>query len=268
MIETPTVRYPLSHPPRLIRVGRGRVAGDGEFRYESSEYWALHLYFGKAQFEIAGHAFELHAGTISLSPVSELSIYKTGEPLDHIFVHFAPGAPDAPDSSDSPDERMETAPLPLEVGPTSRAETAAQRITECLKLRRVWPRWAELKLWDALYELSRLSSGGEVGPEEHPVVEQARTFIDLHLPESISLDRLAGHCGVSATHLNRLFVAATGESAIRYVRGKRMELAHYLLCSTSVPVKDVAYQVGIPDLHAFNKLCKRWFGAPPTELRR
>lgn len=260
MPNAQTSRCPLASPPRLIRVGRGRVAGGGVFRYESSEYWALHLYFGHAEFEIVGRLFELGAGAITVTPVNETATYRTIAPLDHIFVHFAPGGSERP--------RESASILPLALAASRRAEAAAQRITECLEVRRLWPRWAEVKLWDALHEVSRLATGGEVRPEEHPVVEKARTFIDLHLPEAITLDRLADHCGVSATHLNRLFVKATGESAIRYVRGKRMELAHYLLCSTSVPVKDVAYQVGIPDLHAFNKLCKRWFDAPPTELRR
>ena len=44
-------------------------------------------------------------------------------------------------------------------------------------------------------------------------------------------------------------------------------LARYLLTRTSIPVKEIAYQVGIADIHAFNKLCKRYLGAAPSRVR-
>jgi len=43
-----------------------------------------------------------------------------------------------------------------------------------------------------------------------------------------------------------------------------MELARYLLAATNLPVKEVAFRVGIPDVNAFNKLCKGYFRAPCT----
>jgi AraC-like DNA-binding protein len=241
--------------PTVLRIGRSRVPGGGRHSYHGDNYWALHLYFVEARLELGEHRFDLEPGSVTVTPANTLAVYDTGEPLDHIFVHFRP--PAGPESS-----------VPLHVGVSPTTEPVATALESALQVYRNDPLWAEVKLWDTLLRLSDISERERSPARRHPALEQALTYIELYLPVSCTLSELAEHCGVSATHLNRLFTSETGVSAMRYLRDRRMELAHYLLVATELPVKRIGYQVGIPDVHAFNKLCKRYFGHPPTEVRR
>jgi AraC-like DNA-binding protein len=248
-------------PPTLLRIGRARLTGGGTHRYLNESFAALHLYYAAAVCTIGSERFTIAPGSITVTPRAAESIYETEADLGHVFVHFTlDSAPDTP-----------TRMLPLHVPPRSRSEPIAATIVAALTAFRTDRLYARVKLWEALVLLVRLAGpdGGRGRPRApHPAVEHALTWIDLHLPEPCTLESLAEEAGVSATHLNRLFADALGVSAMRYLRNRRMELAHYLLVTTGLTVKDVAYQVGIPDLHAFNKLCKAYFGSPPKAIRR
>lgn len=52
-----------------------------------------------------------------------------------------------------------------------------------------------------------------------------------------------------------------------YIRRRRLERAHHLLRASTLSIPAVAAAVGIPDLQAFNKACRRELGAPPRVLR-
>ena len=46
-----------------------------------------------------------------------------------------------------------------------------------------------------------------------------------------------------------------------------MKRAHHLLTASTLPIASIAATVGIPDLQAFNKACRRTLGAPPRAVR-
>jgi transcriptional regulator GlxA family with amidase domain len=191
------------------------------------------------------------------------SEYQSKQDLDHVFVHFT-----------LQNTHAHSTRLPLHLGPGDSATRIAATIHQALVLGRDEASWAEAQLWVALHELAaRESSAGptsESGTPDsnrHPAMRLALDFVELNLPNRIVLQDLADYAGVSATHLNRLFTEELGQSAMSYLRERRMDLARYLLTATSIPVKEIAFQVGIRDIHAFNKLCKRYLGAAPTRFR-
>jgi AraC-like DNA-binding protein len=258
----------LEDPPRLFRIGRARVPAGARNRYTLDRTWALHLYYGDSRFTVCGHEFELAPGSITVTPQGRTSEYRTQRELDHVFVHFTVQS-----------NHASSAGLPLHLAPGGSAKRVAASIHQALILGRDEQSWAEAQLWIALHELAaaaRIKSfvTGN-GPDDsrspdrdrHPALRSALDYIELNLPNRIVLQDLADDAGVSATHLNRLFAEHVHQSAMSYLRERRMDLARYLLSSTTIPVKEIAYQVGIPDVHAFNKLCKRYLGAAPTRVR-
>ncbi|WP_420715734.1 helix-turn-helix transcriptional regulator [Streptomyces sp. SBT349] len=78
---------------------------------------------------------------------------------------------------------------------------------------------------------------------------------------------VARAAGVSHNHLTRLFRAETGDTVVAHIRRRRMERAGHLLRETTLPVRSVAASVGIGDLQAFNKICRRELGASPRAVR-
>jgi transcriptional regulator GlxA family with amidase domain len=54
---------------------------------------------------------------------------------------------------------------------------------------------------------------------------------------------------------------------VGYIRRLRTERARHLLVNSTLPVKAVAVQVGLPDLQQFNKVIRRELGRSPREVR-
>ncbi|MFH1496878.1 MAG: AraC family transcriptional regulator [Verrucomicrobiota bacterium] len=135
-------------------------------------------------------------------------------------------------------------------------------------LYRSQPERAVARLWDILWHLVPMEAAEPVAePSRHPLVARAMDEIDMHLSETIEVESLATELGVSQTHLNRLFKAATRTTVGHYIRGRRLESAMHLLTHTTIPIKGIAWQVGIPDAQHFNKFIRAHFGQSPRSLR-
>ena len=130
------------------------------------------------------------------------------------------------------------------------------------------PARAEARLWDILWELSERTPSAAAGPRRHPALEKAIERIELGLAHSIRVSDLANEVGISQTHLRRLFEEDRGQSVRTYIRSRRMERVRQLLQNSTLSIKAIAQEVGIPDLQHFNKVVRRELGAAPTRLRR
>ena len=104
-------------------------------------------------------------------------------------------------------------------------------------------------------------------PGPHPAVSTAIAYIESRLATPLTVPDVARVAGVSHNHLTRLFRAAIGDTVVGYIRSRRLDRAQHLLRASTLSVSAVAASVGIPDLHAFNKACRREFGASPRALR-
>ncbi|GAB3891053.1 hypothetical protein GCM10029964_063590 [Kibdelosporangium lantanae] len=64
-----------------------------------------------------------------------------------------------------------------------------------------------------------------------------------------------------------MFRAETGRTVVAYLRHRRLERARHLLRESTMSIQAVATAVGIADLQAFNKACRRELGASPRAVR-
>ncbi|MFD0327493.1 helix-turn-helix domain-containing protein [Streptacidiphilus monticola] len=88
----------------------------------------------------------------------------------------------------------------------------------------------------------------------------ATAFIEERLAGPLSVPQVARAVGVSHNHLTRLFRESTGQSVVGWIRARRMARARHFLQATTLSIPAVAASVGIPDLQAFNKACRRELG--------
>jgi transcriptional regulator GlxA family with amidase domain len=98
-------------------------------------------------------------------------------------------------------------------------------------------------------------------------VGDAITYLEANLARPVTVPEVAEHLGISHNHLTRLFQAELGCSVVGYLRTARMALASHLLRDSTMSIAAVATTVGIPDLQAFNKACRRSLGASPRQFR-
>jgi AraC-like DNA-binding protein len=102
---------------------------------------------------------------------------------------------------------------------------------------------------------------------EPPIVQKARTYIDKHKAEEISLADVAKAAGASVFHFCKIFHKATGLTFTDYVARVRLEDARTQLLNPSRRISEIAYDVGFQSLTQFNRTFKRVFGQSPTKFR-
>ncbi|MEV8020266.1 helix-turn-helix domain-containing protein [Streptomyces sp. NPDC086554] len=105
--------------------------------------------------------------------------------------------------------------------------------------------------------------GERMDPRLLAVLEHLSTC--LAAPHTVrSLARVAG---LSESRLSRLFTAQFGTSVMAHVEERRMDVACRLLRLSSLPVRDVARQVGYNDPLYFSTRFRRALGCSPSAYR-
>jgi AraC family transcriptional regulator, regulatory protein of adaptative response / DNA-3-methyladenine glycosylase II len=100
------------------------------------------------------------------------------------------------------------------------------------------------------------------------VVSRALKFIFNGELDFSDVEGLAGHVGLGARHLRRLFVQHVGASPAPIARSRRIHFARSLIEETDLPITKIALYSGFRSIRQFNHAMRAAFGQPPTELRR
>ena len=83
----------------------------------------------------------------------------------------------------------------------------------------------------------------------------------------LNIDALADHVGLSASHIQNIFKAATGSSISAYLRRLRLNKATELLKNTDIPISEIAERTGFGNSNYFYTVFKRHYSITPTEYR-
>ena len=114
--------------------------------------------------------------------------------------------------------------------------------------------------------------GGEEAPRRLGLpaftLRKVTTWVETHLAEEISLERMAGEAGLSPFHFSRIFKQTTGFSPSQYVIRERMGQARRLLRETSRSVIEIGMEVGYASPGHFAKVFRRETGMAPLEFRQ
>lgn len=105
-------------------------------------------------------------------------------------------------------------------------------------------------------------------PYKNPVREESLVarvigYLNLHLENDLSLDKLAQRFFVSKYYLCHAFRKQTGISILTYITTKRIAMAEQLLLSGE-PATAVAYQVGFSNYSSFYRAFCKQTGVSPT----
>lgn len=100
------------------------------------------------------------------------------------------------------------------------------------------------------------------------MLRQALEHIECDYSEDLRVEALASLVHLSPDHFRRTFRRLTGLSPLEYINQIRMRRAVQLLTETSLPVTEVASQVGIADPSHFSRVFRQYSGLSPREFRR
>ncbi len=99
-------------------------------------------------------------------------------------------------------------------------------------------------------------------PEQHSLVEWVSAYIDAHIGETVTVERLAGEVHMSKYHFLRRFKELTGMTVHAYVIQKRLLFACGQLREKN-SVAQVALDCGFSDYSSFLRNFKEHFGVSP-----
>ena len=99
-------------------------------------------------------------------------------------------------------------------------------------------------------------------------ISRARSFIDQHFGERLTLDELSRATSLSRYYLCRAFKKAHGVTVGAYLTRRRIEEAQRLLADRTMLVKQVAFVAGFQSVAHFNRIFKAANGVAPSEFRR
>lgn len=93
-------------------------------------------------------------------------------------------------------------------------------------------------------------------------------YIEDHLGEELSLDKMAKIARISSYYFHRLFHAYMGETLSDYVTRLRVQRASEKLNYTDVPVTEIALEVGYESPSSFTKVFNQIKGSSPSGFRK
>lgn len=93
-------------------------------------------------------------------------------------------------------------------------------------------------------------------------------LIDAGFLDCSPVEALAARLGISARHLNRLFLTELQATPKSLARARRVQLAKRLIDSSGLPLAEVAMRAGFGSIRRFNAEMKEAYRRSPRELRR
>ena len=216
-------------------------------------YWLLHFVVsGSGVFESGGVRHPVRGGQMFVIRPLETTIYQADEhdPWEYIWIGFTTAL---------------ILPAPLREQAVVQHSGLGSLFSYVLRLRTM-TQGRELFLCGQVYQLLSLLS--ERQPLENDYVEQAQTYLASNYMQDVSISGLAARLGLNRSYFSTLFHQRTGLSPQQYLLRCRMEHARELLCSHAFTPGEAALAVGYPDIFAFSRMFKRYYGVSPSEALR
>ena len=251
----PSVELMLDRPPQVVNAGvgvHGSIAAQEVFRLP--QLWQLHVYGYSGTLAFGGFRHLIRPGHVSLVPPdTEVHFDYDAPRCEHLYTHFRlPG-------------NGERRRLPVMQSAGADVTVLRGLLRHTIAAIAESPARASAELWTALWRTAGLPAV-ERGPG-HPALRRAMAHIEENLAAPLSVPAIAAVAGVSHSHLTRLFRDGTGRTVVGHIRHRRLERARHLLVASTLAIPAIAATVGIPDLQAFNKVCRKELGASPRSVR-
>lgn len=103
--------------------------------------------------------------------------------------------------------------------------------------------------------------------KQSAVIDESVRYISEHLNKNISIQDLASLANLSLYYFSRLFKQETGMSPHRYIIMVRLEYSCFLLRSSNLTIKEIAYQCGFNSESNFCTRFRSVYRCTPQQFR-
>lgn len=100
-----------------------------------------------------------------------------------------------------------------------------------------------------------------------PAISQALAYCSENFSHKVTLDEVASVVQLNKSYFSQLFHKEMGISFGAYLETLRIQNARQILCSSGVPMSDVAEKAGFSNQNYFTKVFKKVTGMTPSQYR-
>ena len=104
--------------------------------------------------------------------------------------------------------------------------------------------------------------------DEKNITEKIVDYIENHLEEELTLDKIAKELNYSKFYIARSFSKKTGETIYQYIKGRRLTLAAKKLIETKKPIIEIAYEAQYNSQQAFTLAFHQLYLCTPQIYRK
>jgi AraC-like DNA-binding protein len=266
------LQWPLHCIPKIKSAGRFPMPASHSGRDYFHDEVAVHQHLYAGTILIGKKVFRFLPGDLTISPPGVVTVYDLPKGGAHWCIHFEAVAPIAGDLGFR---------MPLHLSPGSRRgyfEDRFRAISETLRPRDGRRAGIKLAAANAGAQLQQLlllmaqqpfddEKKGRANRRSDQVLEAIRLKLELEFQQPLDVATIAAASGLSRNFFAARFRERFGMTVDGYLLHLRMEMAKNLLLSTSRPIKEIAYDCGIPDSNYFNKQFRRATGTSPSQYR-
>ena len=138
---------------------------------------------------------------------------------------------------------------------------------ECAFKRDGYAELCDVLMRGCIIEIAReYKKSGEIGPKER--ITALREELIAHPEKDRTLNEMAEFCGYSQSRFSALYKEFFGESPMKDLLNIRINKAKRLLIYSSMPISEIAEEVGFSTVFHFSKFFKKSVGITPTEYKK
>ncbi len=118
----------------------------------------------------------------------------------------------------------------------------------------------------SLQDINKHTASHDTVKYNNPKIQAITSYIDTHLTEKLTLDKIAKHVSLTPSYCATLMKRETGLSVFDYIIKGRMELAKKYIIENQKPLKEIAKICGYNDYGYFSRHFKRFIGYSPSKI--
>lgn len=117
-------------------------------------------------------------------------------------------------------------------------------------------------------EINRLPASKRSTREElYKRLLTGKAYLEANIGSTVTMEEVAREACLSTYHFIRRFSQAFGISPYQYLLKRRLEQAAKMLSATDLPIRNIAHQIGMGDIHLFSRQFKKYYQICPSQYR-
>lgn len=125
------------------------------------------------------------------------------------------------------------------------------------------------KYKDNIYKITDINNPQDnLSIKRYAQIHNILKYINDHIDQDITIDKLAKRFFISRSSLSRLFSSILQTGILQYITQQRLSYACRLLATTNIPITKISEKTGFKSISSFNRSFLKYKKIPPRQYRK